>query len=534
MIPSRGALRALPQQNAARRLPAQSTSRLACQLDSIASRRHISTRPSSSTLLSSSSSSASLRLRSPTLAISTTTTTTTTTARSLSLWPFRSSKPSTPEPTTTTPLEPTPEAATPLEPIPEPTAFTSTTTTPPPPSSSSVDADPELAAILSETIGQTPTTTTFADGLIPDPTTLSILDMPEQIGYLSALGIDFGWGPSSIMSWLLEHVHVYSGLPWWGSIVATAFVVRMLVAPLAVRQSEAMRRMTVLNTDPQYRALTEQMMAMMREKTAMTQQAEFQTIRKMLGERKKEAGVRWRDMWIPMAAQIPIGFAMWRLLRTMADIPVPGLETGGLLWFQDLALADPFYILPMVNPALVFMMNKANSAFQTEVQAKQTKRMFYVMGPVSFFFTLWMPAGLQLYFITTFSLTALQTFALRNTTVRNILGLPPWTPPKPPAPTTLDTSAVVYQAPRDSSASATAVAAAAAGEAAPDGGSDKPARMGDRIAKAAAEAVPWAPTPEQKKKDEKEKKLREADEAEKRLEELQRERRRREFENRFS
>jgi hypothetical protein len=182
--------------------------------------------------------------------------------------------------------------------------------------------------------------------------------MPEHIGYLAALGIDFGWGPSATLTWIVEHLHVYSGMPWWGTIVATALLVRIAVAPLAVRQSEAMRRMAAMSQDPQYKALSGRMMAMIREGTAANNQAEFQTIRKMTSELKKEAGVRTRDMWIPMVVQIPLGFAMWRLLRTMADIPVPALETGGLLWFQDLAVADPFYILPMVNPALVYLMNR--------------------------------------------------------------------------------------------------------------------------------------------------------------------------------
>ena len=30
------------------------------------------------------------------------------------------------------------------------------------------------------------------------------------------LGIDYNPGPAVCCRWLLEHIHVYTGLPWWG------------------------------------------------------------------------------------------------------------------------------------------------------------------------------------------------------------------------------------------------------------------------------------------------------------------------------
>lgn len=38
----------------------------------------------------------------------------------------------------------------------------------------------------------------------------------------------------------------------------------------------------------------------------------------------------------------------------MANLPVPSLQTGGLLWFQDLTLSDPTYILPLVVTATMW------------------------------------------------------------------------------------------------------------------------------------------------------------------------------------
>lgn len=68
---------------------------------------------------------------------------------------------------------------------------------------------------------------------------------------------------------------------------------------------------------------------------------------------RKASGVKlWKTM-IPMI-NIPISFGMFRLCRGMAGLPVPSLETGGALWFQDLSVADPFFILPVITAAVVW------------------------------------------------------------------------------------------------------------------------------------------------------------------------------------
>ena len=180
--------------------------------------------------------------------------------------------------------------------------------------------------------------------------------------------------------------------------------------------------------------------------------------------------------------------------------------------------------------------------------------MFKIMGPISFLFTLWLPSGLQLYFIFTFGLGALQTYILRNAAIRHALGLPAWTPPPeassatPAGSSGMSLKDLIYQAPRGAGAenvvSTTAMVASATGggataSASAAGEEEKPKHMTERVVKAINESVPWqapapAPTAEQKARDARNQKLKDDDEAEKRLEQLQKERRRREFESRFS
>lgn len=58
-----------------------------------------------------------------------------------------------------------------------------------------------------------------------------------------------------------------------------------------------------------------------------------------------------------LSFQAPVFISFFIALRKMAYLPVPSLQTGGLLWFPDLTAADPFYILPLaVTGTMVFIL----------------------------------------------------------------------------------------------------------------------------------------------------------------------------------
>ncbi|KAK1022347.1 hypothetical protein LTR33_018265, partial [Friedmanniomyces endolithicus] len=94
-----------------------------------------------------------------------------------------------------------------------------------------------------------PTSTPDISSISLDEIDLSAYDIsqiPEKIGYLHGIGLNWWYGPTSSLEWLLEHIHVYSGMPWWGSIAATALVVRVALFPLYLRASDSMARGSAL------------------------------------------------------------------------------------------------------------------------------------------------------------------------------------------------------------------------------------------------------------------------------------------------
>ena len=53
---------------------------------------------------------------------------------------------------------------------------------------------------------------------------------------------------------------------------------------------------------------------------------------------------------------MPIIMGTFLGIRKMCNAPVESFQSGGILWFQDLTLADPFYIMPILCAGTIFIM----------------------------------------------------------------------------------------------------------------------------------------------------------------------------------
>ncbi|KKA26554.1 hypothetical protein TD95_003678, partial [Thielaviopsis punctulata] len=315
-------------------------------------------------------------------------------------------------------------------------------TTPPP----ATEAATEAAAA--------PAVEASATAAAPVPEAAAILNMPETIGYLHNLGLDFGWGPSSAMQWLLEHVHVYSGMPWWGSIFLAQFIVRLLLfKPLLLSHEMSTRIQILRKTNVQYEAAMRDFRdSLQRAQTDPRVKEEAMLARQTYLSIEKQHGINKMHMAWGML-QIPVGIGFYRVLSAMAEIPVPGLETGGLAWFHDLSVADPMYLLPLAGPAMMLAAMTANLKLMPAEQRKSTKLMAIILMPVSAIFTCWLPAAVQWYFFSAAFFGALQNYAIVQPAGRRLLGLPeiPRDAAQPPSGVTTSTAAdsgMQYQAPR--------------------------------------------------------------------------------------
>lgn len=180
----------------------------------------------------------------------------------------------------------------------------------------------------------------------------SLLDLTEKVGFLSNLGLDYGIGPTSVLKYVLEHLHFTAGLPWWASVIGLAAVVRVALFYPTLRGQQVSARSQEMRKDPVYVQTQQQLMALVLGGNAKPEQImELRMQQKLLQER---AGVTNWQMFLPMALQFPIIIGAIRLTRSMAALPVPGLESAGTLWFTDLTMPDPLYVLPLVSMVLMY------------------------------------------------------------------------------------------------------------------------------------------------------------------------------------
>ncbi|KFY07764.1 hypothetical protein V492_06842 [Pseudogymnoascus sp. VKM F-4246] len=251
----------------------------------------------------------------------------------------------------------------------------------------------------------------------------SAKDAPEHIGYLKSLGLDYGYGPTSCVEWLLEHTHVYCDTPWWASIAITAVLIRVAFLKLYIDAADNGARMA--RCAPQTKPLTAKMMDFQRNNN----QAAAMAVRRDLAVIHQRAGVKvWKSM-LPMV-QIFTGYGTFVLLRAMAKLPVPGLETGGIAWFQNLTIPDPYFILPMAAAGVLHLVLKQGGETGQSTMSANTTKLLAIGFPVaSFLFTFWLPAAVQLSFFVTGLWSATQVTLFRQPAVRSALGMAQMPPP---------------------------------------------------------------------------------------------------------
>jgi YidC/Oxa1 family membrane protein insertase len=103
---------------------------------------------------------------------------------------------------------------------------------------------------------------------------------------------------------------------------------------------------------------------------------------------------------LPMLVQMPVFIALyWVLLESVELRHAPFM-----LWLTDLSVRDPFFVLPLLMGATMYLQTTLSPAPADPMQAKVMK-MMPIMMTLLF---LWFPAGLVLYWLTNGGLGILQ------------------------------------------------------------------------------------------------------------------------------
>ncbi|KPN16955.1 membrane protein insertase YidC [Luteimonas terrae] len=186
--------------------------------------------------------------------------------------------------------------------------------------------------------------------------------------------------------WVLAKLHGLIG-NWGWSIIGLVLLVKLALYPLSVAQYKSMAKMRKFQPR----------IAQLKERYGDDKQ-KFQMAMMELYKKEKINPI---GGCLPVLLQMPVFFALyWVLLESVELRHAPWM-----LWIQDLTARDPYFILPVLNIAIMWATQKLTPMVGMDpMQQKIMQFMPLVFGAIMIFF----PSGLVLYWVTNGGLGLLQ------------------------------------------------------------------------------------------------------------------------------
>jgi YidC/Oxa1 family membrane protein insertase len=190
---------------------------------------------------------------------------------------------------------------------------------------------------------------------------------------------------------LLEFIHGLIG-NWGWSIILVTFLIKAVFYKLTETSGRSMAKMRKLQ--PRLKALQERY------------KDDRQALSTQMMDLYKREKVNPAAGCLPMLIQIPFFISFyWVLLESVEMRQAPFA-----LWITDLSSRDPYFILPLLMGAAMFVQQKLNPAPPDPMQAK-------IMSILPIMFTgffAFFPAGLVLYWLTNSVLSVLQQWNINR------------------------------------------------------------------------------------------------------------------------
>lgn len=227
-----------------------------------------------------------------------------------------------------------------------------------------------------------------------------------------------GWGPIGIVQSYFEWIHITCDMPWWGAIILTSIIIKTITIPFtvdAIRNSAKMQNVVPKMVRIQEN-LTEARTIGNAEEVAL-HSYELQEFFK-----KHKIKIFPLSNVARFAVHIPVFIA----LRGMANAPVESLKYGGVWWFTDLTIADPYYLLPICTSATLYLVTEYAMHFSGGQNMSPVMRnIFRGIPVVSFAFAINFPGAVLLHWATSNIITVMQNELFKIERVKKYFNIPP-------------------------------------------------------------------------------------------------------------
>ncbi|MFD2631004.1 membrane protein insertase YidC [Idiomarina piscisalsi] len=211
--------------------------------------------------------------------------------------------------------------------------------------------------------------------------------MAQLVEHLD-LTVDYGflWWLAQPIFKLLQFLQSIV-INWGLAIILTTVIVKALLFPLTKAQYVSMAKMRMLQPK----------MTELRERYSSDRQKLSQEMMKLYKTEK----VNPLGGCLPMLLQLPIFLALYWVLLESVELR----HSEFIFWIQDLSTKDPYYILPILMGASMFLMQRLQPTPATD---PMQQKLFQYMPVVFTVFFLWFPSGLVLYWLVSNLITIAQ------------------------------------------------------------------------------------------------------------------------------
>lgn len=225
------------------------------------------------------------------------------------------------------------------------------------------------------------------------------------------LTVDYGflWWIGQPLFWLLKWFQ--SILTNWGlAIIGVTFAIKLLLYPLSAAQYRSFAKMR--HIQPKVNALKDRY------------GEDRQKMSQAMMELYKKEKVNPLGGCLPLLVQMPVFIALYWVLLESVELR----HADFYLWINDLSAKDPYYILPLLMGASMWLMQKMQPTAAT-MDPMQQKIMQFMPVIMTVFF-LFFPAGLVLYWLFNNLLSIAQQLYVTNKVEKELANRPSNKAPK--------------------------------------------------------------------------------------------------------
>ncbi|MCW8963975.1 MAG: membrane protein insertase YidC [Gammaproteobacteria bacterium] len=233
-----------------------------------------------------------------------------------------------------------------------------------------------IGMISAKVLVQPGESTTFSSRFYAGPKEQQVL---EELSTGLRLSVDYSWLTiiAQPIFWLMTFIHDHVIDNWGWSIILLTLIIKLLFYKLSEYGYRSMANMR--RVQPKLVSLKERY------------GSDKQKMQQAMMELYRKEKINPMSGCFPILLQIPVFIALYWVLLESVELR----QAPFMLWIHDLSVADPYFVLPLIMGASMFLQQKLNPAPMDEMQ----KNIMKFLPIVFTVFFLFFPAGLVLYWV---------------------------------------------------------------------------------------------------------------------------------------